>query len=120
MKTKFNLQETIEKLAASHASAKKVGKKHYLDFASDLMAAMPKRGGGKPVSEHTKIVRDHMMALKGEYTARQVADKLGIDPVLVNATIKYMQKTGASVENIGKGERTSAKGKFPTVWKFGA
>lgn len=119
-----NVQEIIETIAATHASSKKVGKKHFIEFANELIQHLPapkRRGGTKPASAQTIRLREKIAELSGTFTVRQIAEQESVEPVLVQNVIKYLQAQGHSISEAGKAIRIpGARGKTPTLWKFGA
>ena len=119
-----NVQEIIETIAAQHATAKKVGKKHFIEFANELIQSLPapkRRGGTKPASAQTLHLREKMAKLSGTFTVRQSAEQENVEPVLVHNVIKYLQAQGHSISEAGKAARIpGTRGKNPTIWKFGA
>lgn len=116
----MNIQDLIESIAANHATAKKVGKKHFIEFANELIEAMPKRksGGGRTASAETVELRENIRQLRGDFTAKQVADKFNVSPVAATQAIKYVMDNGGNIKNAGYGERAGKRGKIPTLYRF--
>lgn len=110
--------QTLENIVTTFAKENKYSRVKLQSLADQIVATMQQPRQGKPVSEISLHVREMLRGKKGQtFTSKSLAEKLGINPVIINNNLRYLQQKEKIAMIVGK-ERTSARGKPSLVWQI--
>lgn len=114
---------SIKQFAADFAKQNKVSKTKALEFAQAVAAMSKPVHVGRAVSDESKRIRDAIRNAReelkeaGVFTAKELAEKLGTEPVTALNNLKFLMKNeGFIVEAGKKAKEKGSRGRQELLW----
>lgn len=114
-----NLSDEVTTLISNFAKVNKISKSKTAALIADVLLASPKTSAGKPVSEESQKVRDYIRKLpkNKQFTSVHVAEKLQVNPTMVNNNLRYLRRFENIVSVAGVHKEAGKRGKPAIIWK---
>lgn len=117
------MQKVIETLVSQKAKALKVSKVKLMQLAEEITHVAQKQQDKKAAvagivhNVTSEKIREVILNQKGEFTSKEIADKIGTNVVAVNNNLFSLQRRGI-VMPTGEKRKHTGRGKPATVWKL--